>query len=188
MRSGADPREHREYVTALIQRRGRRNGGRTDLHKLAVDDRITAVGRWIRPAGASTSCPQLFNVIERPHVAGRATTGNSLRGRRVPELVPERASTVKPGLTGLWQVSGRNERTYEEMVRLDIEYAERRSLLLDLSILARTPFHGLSAKGCSVNPGGDDRDDGRRLRLLGPKHRSQPQRAAGVPPRRALRA
>ena len=57
---------------------------------------------------------------------------------------------VKPGLTGLWQVSGRNERTYEEMVRLDIEYAERRSLLLDLSILAqdaRGPL--LSRKGAA---------------------------------------
>ncbi len=56
---------------------------------------------------------------------------------------------VKPGLTGLWQVSGRNERTYEEMVRLDIEYAERRSLLLDLSILARTPFTVLARRGAA---------------------------------------
>ena len=48
--------------------------------------------------------------------------------------------SVKPGLTGLWQVSGRSERTYEEMVRLDIEYAERRSLALDLSILAQDPM------------------------------------------------
>ncbi len=45
---------------------------------------------------------------------------------------------VKPGLTGLWQVSGRNERTYDEMVRFDIEYAESASLMLDLRILAKT--------------------------------------------------
>ena len=57
--------------------------------------------------------------------------------------------TVKPGLTGLWQVSGRNERTYEEMVRLDIEYAERRSLGLDLSILVKTPWVVLSRKGAA---------------------------------------
>jgi lipopolysaccharide/colanic/teichoic acid biosynthesis glycosyltransferase len=45
---------------------------------------------------------------------------------------------VKPGLTGLWQVSGRNERTYDEMVRLDVEYAERDSLVLDIQILLKT--------------------------------------------------
>ncbi len=57
------------------------------------------------------------------------------------EMYPEtylRRFAVKPGLTGLWQVSGRNERTYEEMVRFDIEYAEHASLLLDLRILAKT--------------------------------------------------
>jgi lipopolysaccharide/colanic/teichoic acid biosynthesis glycosyltransferase len=43
-----------------------------------------------------------------------------------------------PGMTGLWQVSGRNERTYEDMVRLDIEYLNRRSWLFDLWLLART--------------------------------------------------
>ena len=57
--------------------------------------------------------------------------------------------SVKPGLTGLWQVSGRNERTYEEMVRLDIDYAERRSLPLDLSILARTPSTVLARRGAA---------------------------------------
>jgi len=46
--------------------------------------------------------------------------------------------TVKPGLTGLWQVSGRNERTYEEMVRFDVDYVEQKSFGLDLRILART--------------------------------------------------
>jgi len=45
---------------------------------------------------------------------------------------------VKPGLTGLWQVSGRNERTYEEMVRFDVDYVEQKSFGLDLRILART--------------------------------------------------
>jgi lipopolysaccharide/colanic/teichoic acid biosynthesis glycosyltransferase len=45
---------------------------------------------------------------------------------------------VKPGLTGLWQVSGRSECTYEQMVKLDVEYVRRRTLPLDLSILART--------------------------------------------------
>jgi lipopolysaccharide/colanic/teichoic acid biosynthesis glycosyltransferase len=54
---------------------------------------------------------------------------------------------VKPGLTGLWQVSGRNERSYEEMVSLDIEYAEHRSFSGDLAIIAKTPAAVLGRRG-----------------------------------------
>ncbi len=57
--------------------------------------------------------------------------------------------TVKPGLTGLWQVSGRSERSYEEMVRLDIDYTERRSLGLDFLILLKTPWTVLTRKGAA---------------------------------------
>ena len=146
MRSDADPRGHRDYVTALIK--GKADGvGKENLYKLAVDDRITPVGHWIR-RWSLDELPQLFNVI-----AGDM----SLVGPRpaIPYEVAEYPSwyldrfAVKPGMTGLWQVSGRNERTYEEMVRLDIEYAERRSLFLDLSILARTPFTVLARKGAA---------------------------------------
>ena len=54
---------------------------------------------------------------------------------------------TKPGITGLWQVSGRNELSYEDMVRFDIEYAERRSLWLDLRILARTALVVMRRQG-----------------------------------------
>jgi lipopolysaccharide/colanic/teichoic acid biosynthesis glycosyltransferase len=144
MRLDADPRGHREYVTSLIQG-GTANGGRENLYKLAVDDRITPVGRWIR-RWSLDELPQFFNVI------GGSMT---LVGPRpaIPYEVAEypswylRRFSVKPGLTGLWQVSGRSQRTYEEMVRLDIEYAESRSLLLDLSILVRTPWVVIARKG-----------------------------------------
>jgi lipopolysaccharide/colanic/teichoic acid biosynthesis glycosyltransferase len=146
MRPDADPRSHRDYVTALIGG-SRENGGPKNLYKLAVDDRITRVGHWIR-RWSLDELPQLLNVI-----AGDM----SLVGPRpaIPYEVAEYPSwylqrfEVKPGLTGLWQVSGRNERTYEEMVRLDIEYAERRSLLLDLTILAKTPWTVISRRGVS---------------------------------------
>jgi lipopolysaccharide/colanic/teichoic acid biosynthesis glycosyltransferase len=146
MRSDADPRGHREYVTALIQGR-EANGGRKDLYKLAVDDRITPVGRWIR-RWSLDELPQFLNVV---------LGDMSLVGPRpaIPYEVAEyptwylRRFAVKPGLTGLWQVSGRNERTYEEMVRLDVEYAEQRTLLLDLSILARTPLTVLARRGAA---------------------------------------
>lgn len=144
MRVDADPRGHREYVTSLIQG-SEANGGRENLYKLAVDDRITPVGRWIR-RWSLDELPQLFNVV-----AGDMT----LVGPRpaIPYEVAEYPSwylqrfSVKPGLTGLWQVSGRSERTYEEMVRLDVEYAQSRTLLLDLSILAKTPWVVVGRKG-----------------------------------------
>src|SRR5829696_2953045 len=147
MHSEADPESHREYVTALINGGEESDGRRGDLYKLTIDDRITRSGHWIR-AWSLDELPQLFNVI-----AGDM----SLVGPRpaIPYEVSEypawymRRFDVKPGLTGLWQVNGRNERSYEEMVRLDIEYAERRSLLLDLSILARTPWTVISRRGVS---------------------------------------
>jgi len=146
MRVDADPRGHKEYVTALIKGEGENpDGGRENLYKLAVDNRITPVGRWIR-RWSLDELPQLFNVVK-----GDMT----LVGPRpaIPYEVAEypswyrRRFAVKPGLTGYWQVSGRSERTYEEMVRLDIEYAKRRTLGLDLSILLKTPWVVLSRKG-----------------------------------------
>jgi len=134
MRHEADVAPHREYVQSMIGREESSERGR--LYKLSVDDRVTRVGRILR-SWSLDELPQLLNVL-RGHMA--------LVGPRpvIPyevDLYPEAylgRFAVKPGLTGLWQVSGRNERTYGEMVRLDIEYAERASLLLDLSILART--------------------------------------------------
>lgn len=148
MRLDADPRGHQEYVTALIKgENSPPDGGRESLYKLAVDNRITSVGRWIR-RWSLDELPQLFNVL-----LGDMT----LVGPRpaIPYEVAEYPSwylqrfAVKPGLTGLWQVSGRSERSYEEMVRLDIEYTERRSPGLDLSILLKTPWTVLSRKGAA---------------------------------------
>jgi lipopolysaccharide/colanic/teichoic acid biosynthesis glycosyltransferase len=68
------------------------------------------------------------------------------------ELYPSayhRRFAVKPGLTGLWQVSGRSERTYREMVALDISWVEQRSPRLYLSILARTPWVMLRARAAA---------------------------------------
>jgi lipopolysaccharide/colanic/teichoic acid biosynthesis glycosyltransferase len=134
MRSDADATPHREYVQALIG--DDRTPERGRLYKLSVDDRVTRVGRVLR-SWSLDELPQLLNVL-RGQMA--------LVGPRpvIPyevEMYPEdylRRFDVKPGLTGLWQVSGRNERTYEEMVLFDLEYARGRSLLGDLRILAKT--------------------------------------------------
>jgi exopolysaccharide biosynthesis polyprenyl glycosylphosphotransferase len=106
--------------------------------KVADDPRITRVGRTLRHWSLD-EIPQLFNVL-----AGRM----SLVGPRplprdeadeLPEDVRRRRLLVKPGLSGLWQVSGRSELPEEERVRLDLSYVENWSTALDLTILARTP-------------------------------------------------
>jgi lipopolysaccharide/colanic/teichoic acid biosynthesis glycosyltransferase len=150
MRLDADPRGHREYVTALINGNDEEaeslpDGGKKDLYKLAVDNRITPVGRWTRKWSID-ELPQLFNVVLGDMTLVGPRPAIPYEVAEYPSWYLQRFS-VKPGLTGYWQVSGRSERTYEEMVRLDIEYAERRSLTLDLSILAKTPWIVLSRKG-----------------------------------------
>jgi lipopolysaccharide/colanic/teichoic acid biosynthesis glycosyltransferase len=148
MRVDADPRGHQEYVTALIkgENTSQEKGGE-NLYKLAVDNRITPVGRWIR-RWSLDELPQLFNVVKGDMTLVGPRPAIPYEVSEYPGWYRERFS-VKPGLTGYWQVSGRNERTYEEMVRLDIEYAERRSLGLDLLILLKTPWVVLSRKGAA---------------------------------------
>jgi lipopolysaccharide/colanic/teichoic acid biosynthesis glycosyltransferase len=134
MRNEADVAPHREYVHALIDSPAATERGQ--LYKLSVDNRITRVGRFLR-SWSLDELPQLVNVLrgEMALVGPRPVIPYEVE--RYPARYLPRF-TVKPGLTGLWQVSGRNERTYEEMVRFDIEYAQQASLLLDLRILAKT--------------------------------------------------
>jgi lipopolysaccharide/colanic/teichoic acid biosynthesis glycosyltransferase len=149
MRLDADEERHRQYVSALIGNGSGAGGAEGDggesLYKLAVDDRITPVGRRIR-SWSIDELPQLFNVVlgDMSLVGPRPAIPYEVES--YPAWYAKRFA-VKPGLTGLWQVSGRNQRTYEEMVTLDIDYAENRSLRGDLAILARTPGAVLGRKG-----------------------------------------
>ena len=107
-----------------------------ELFKMREDPRVTSVGRWLRRFSLD-EIPQLVNVIKgdmslvgpRPPLA-REVAGYPADMRR--RLV------VKPGLTGLWQVSGRSDLSWEESIRLDLTYVENWSLAMDLAILART--------------------------------------------------
>lgn len=147
MRQEADPEIHRAYIQQLIHgdEQTHSSDDGSDLYKLAADDRVTRVGRFLRTTSLD-ELPQLYDVLR-----GRM----SMVGPRpvIPyeaELYPttyDRRFDVKPGLTGLWQVSGRNERSYREMVELDIEWVDRCSASLYFSILARTPFVLLSRRG-----------------------------------------
>ncbi len=106
------------------------------LFKMRDDPRVTPVGRWLRR----------FSVDELPQLLNVAAGQMSLVGPR-PPLPAEVAAyatdvrrrlAVKPGMTGLWQVSGRSDLSWEEAVRLDLRYVENWSLSLDLVILLRT--------------------------------------------------
>jgi lipopolysaccharide/colanic/teichoic acid biosynthesis glycosyltransferase len=146
MHAGADSAPHRDYVRTLIesQDEGPSQGG---LYKLAVDDRVTPTGRLLRKTSLD-ELPQLWNVIRGDMALVGPRPVIPYEADLYPAAYLSRFS-VKPGLTGLWQVSGRNERTYEEMVRLDVEYAERNSLALDLLILAKTVWVVLTRKGAA---------------------------------------
>lgn len=113
--------------------------------KAWADPRMTRVGRVLRKTSLD-ELPQLWHVLTgemtlvgpRPLVTPEAT--------RVPEWAAAR-HLVKPGLTGLWQVSGRSALGFVEWMELDLEYVERRSLCLDLAILLRTPIAVLTGRG-----------------------------------------
>ncbi len=104
--------------------------------KLTNDPRITPIGQFLRRTSLD-ELPQLFNVLrgEMSLVGPRPITVSELTkyGR-----VRWHYLSVRPGMTGLWQVSGRNNTTYEERVGLDQRYIDERSLMLDLSILLKT--------------------------------------------------
>ena len=127
---------HRQYVTSLLSDRQTPPGGQRRLYKLENDPRITAAGTWLRRLSLD-ELPQLFNVIKgemslvgpRPVLAWEAEMFREQDHRRFE---------VKPGITGLWQVSGRSKLSYQEQLELDVEYVRRLSFGLDLAILAGT--------------------------------------------------
>jgi lipopolysaccharide/colanic/teichoic acid biosynthesis glycosyltransferase len=117
------------------------------LYKLAVDDRMTTTGRLLR-RWSLDEFPQLLNVVrgEMSLVGPRPVIPYEVE--IYPDWYMERFA-VKPGMTGLWQVTGRNRRSYEEMIRDDIEYARGESLFLYLVILLKTPWVVVSRKGAA---------------------------------------
>lgn len=138
MRAGADDSVHRDYQRKYIA--GQPDTNRGDevrpVYKLHDDPRVTRVGHVLRRLSLD-ELPQLLNVLRGDM---------SVVGPRPPipyeveayELWHRKRLDMKPGLTGLWQVSGRNRLSFDEMVRLDLFYIENWSLLLDLKIILRT--------------------------------------------------
>ena len=142
---------HREYVTQLIAGQARRNptngnGDGAGVYKLTNDARITRVGAFLRRSSLD-ELPQLLNVLRgemslvgpRPAIPYELAAYQTWHRRRVLE--------VKPGITGLWQVNGRSRIKFDEMVRLDLRYAEVWSPWLDIKILLRTPRAVVEGEG-----------------------------------------
>jgi lipopolysaccharide/colanic/teichoic acid biosynthesis glycosyltransferase len=145
MYEGSPDTIHREYVRKLLTENQPPDGGRNGVFKLERDTRITPVGRLLRRASID-ELPQLLNVIRgdmslvgpRPALPWEAEMFDAVFfGRFV----------VPPGLTGLWQVSGRNGLTMRQGLELDIEYVRRQSMAFDLWILFKTLPVVLSTRG-----------------------------------------
>jgi lipopolysaccharide/colanic/teichoic acid biosynthesis glycosyltransferase len=138
MRTGADTKIHQEYLQKMIQ-----NGEHSEVdadgkpvYKIVNDPRITRLGRFIRKTSID-ELPQFINVLRgdmslvgpRPPIQYEVDAYKDWHMKRL---------YIRPGITGLWQVSGRSDLSFDDLVRLDFYYIETWSIWLDLTILART--------------------------------------------------
>lgn len=121
-------------------------------YKIINDPRVTPIGKIIRKYSID-EVPQLINVLkgEMSIVGPRPYHTEELRSQtkrypEVKELVAETLS-VKPGITGFWQVSGRSEVAFDKRIEMDAYYARKKSILFDVLILIKTPWAMISGKG-----------------------------------------
>jgi lipopolysaccharide/colanic/teichoic acid biosynthesis glycosyltransferase len=135
-----DVKIHREFMKRIIS--GEHDGevtGESKVYKMTNDPRVTRVGRFLRRTSLD-ELPQFFNVLmgdmslvgPRPPLAYECQEYDIWHRRRVLE--------VKPGITGLWQVKGRSRVSFDDMVRLDLQYVRMWSIWVDILILLKTPI------------------------------------------------
>ena len=129
-----------EFLSASDERRLEYQVSR----KLRDDPRRTRIGRFLRRSSLD-ELPQLLNVIlgDMSLVGPRPYMPGELFGRSEAEEL----LSLRPGVTGLWQVNGRSNRTFEERLAMEVDYVRRRSALLDFSILLRTVWAVVSGRG-----------------------------------------
>lgn len=144
-----DPKIHQEYVQRFINgqaENAQKESGKPAVYKIKNDSRVTTLGRFLRKTSLD-EFPQFWNVLmgemslvgPRPSLPYEFEVYDIWHRRRVLE--------VKPGVTGLWQVSGRSRMCFDDMVRLDLRYSQSWSVWLDVKILLQTPGAVLSGDG-----------------------------------------
>jgi lipopolysaccharide/colanic/teichoic acid biosynthesis glycosyltransferase len=150
MRVASDSSVHKEFVRKFIagEEEGiaKKHSNSAPVYKLTKDSRVTRVGRILRKTSLD-EFPQFLNVLRgemslvgpRPPVPYELEAYRAWHRRRVLE--------IKPGVTGPWQVSGRSRTRFDDMVRLDLRYAQSWSIWLDLRILLKTPWAVLFGEG-----------------------------------------
>jgi exopolysaccharide biosynthesis polyprenyl glycosylphosphotransferase len=145
MKAGNGNGIHKDYVTKLIKGEIRDEGKKDQVFKIEDDPRITFVGRFLRK----------FSIDELPQIINVLKADMSLVGPR-PCLPYEyevykdwhkKRLSIRPGITGLWQVAGRSAVKFEDMVILDLYYIYNRNLMMDMNILYETLFAVLEKRG-----------------------------------------
>lgn len=146
MYKNTDHKIHETYVTNFIEDKLDGDSEQSTVYKIKDDPRITPFGGFLRRTSLD-ELPQLFNVLKgdmslvgpRPPIPYEVDKYKLWHRKRILE--------VKPGITGLWQVKGRSTTTFEDMVRLDLQYANHWSLKMDIAILFKTIRSVLWMKG-----------------------------------------
>ena len=133
-------------LEALLERDPAARAEWEATRKLKNDPRVTRIGRFLRSTSLD-ELPQLFNVLrgEMSLVGPRPVQQSELE--RFYGAAATHYMAVRPGITGLWQVSGRSETSYDTRVALDVAYVSSQSLWADIIILLRTPLAVLSRRG-----------------------------------------
>jgi len=149
MECGSDARIHREYVKQYIAgeaEAARASQTQNAVYKIQSDPRITRVGKFLRRSSLD-ELPQFINVLrgDMSLVGPRPPIPYELEGYQIWHR--RRVLESKPGITGLWQVSGRSRVKFDDMVRMDLRYAKTWSLWLDVKILLQTPAAVLFGAG-----------------------------------------
>ena len=147
MRVDADSSIHEKYIEEFIKK----NKTTTDregcpVYKLVADPRVTRLGRFLRKTSLD-ELPQFFNVLKgdmslvgpRPPIPDEIKQYDIWHRRRVLEM--------RPGITGIWQVHGRSRTTFDEMVRMDLQYARNWSIWTDIRLILKTPMAVLRGEG-----------------------------------------
>lgn len=145
MKPDTSDEPHKHYVSKLINGQIHENSGKGGVFKLTEDHRVTSIGRLLRKFSMD-ELPQLINVLKgdmslvgpRPCLPYEYEMYKDWHKKRL---------TVRPGISGVWQVAGRSAVAFEDMVLLDLYYIYNRCLSLDVSILYETAFVVLERKG-----------------------------------------